>query len=251
MKQHRTRGGTRLVMVAVMMTAATLVTWTAPAIADLIGADHLPNIRTRRPLGLRITQESGATLLRFTNTVANVGKGPLELRPDNTGETTTAFQRVYTHDASMDWELKYEREVGTFVFHPQHNHWHFEAFAEYQLHEVASDGEVGEVLREAVDKVSFCVADSLAVNRSLEHYDSAAFYPTACDQDAIQGISVGWADRYGWRLYGQWIDITGLPDGTYWLTSGADPLDLIDETKETDNRFDLKIQITGDKVVRI
>lgn len=43
----------------------------------------------------------------------------------------------------------------------------------------------------------------------------------------------------------------GLPDGTYWLSSGADPLDLIDETKESDNRYDLKIEITGDAVIRV
>lgn len=244
---------TWVVATALSLATAASALWIgpAPAAADRIGEDHLPNLRTRRPLGLRITHEGGATLLRFTNTVANVGDGPLELRPENTGETTTAFQRVFTHDERLDWMLKSEHEIGTFVFHPQHDHWHFEAFAEYQLREVAAGGGVGEVLREAQDKVSFCVADSLAVNRGLAHFSSTSAYPTSCDPDAIQGISVGWADRYGWRLYGQWIDISGLPDGTYYLTSGADPLDLIDETKETDNRFALKIRIEGDTVVRV
>lgn len=195
----------------VAASSATLWLAPAPAVADRVGEDHLPNLRTRRPLGMRITHEQGAALLRFTNTVANVGDGPLELRPVNDGETTTAYQRIFTHDASLDWELKSEREVGTFVFHPQHNHWHFEAFAEYQLREVGPNGEVGEVLREAEDKVSFCVADSLAVNKGLAHFSSTSAYGTACNQNAIQGISVGWADRYGWRLYGQWIDISGSP----------------------------------------
>ena len=244
---------TRVIALTLVAAASVGALGLAPraAVADRVGEDHLPNLRTRRPLGLRITNENGATLLRFTNTVANVGDGPLELRPDNVGETTIAYQRVFTHGATPDWELKYEREMGTFVFHPQHNHWHFESFAEYQLHEVAADGGVGGILRETQDKVSFCVADSLAVNTTLAHFSSQAAYDTACNQNAIQGISVGWADRYGWRLYGQWIDVTGLPDGIYWLTSGADPLDLIDETKELDNRFDLKIRITGDSVVRL
>jgi hypothetical protein len=254
MTHHRTRTSTRaaaVVLAAVTVAAATM--WLAPAIADRLGEEHLPNLRTRSPLGLRITHESGATLLRFTNTVANVGQGPLELRPVNDGETTTAYQRIFTHDTDMDWVFMREQEVGAFVFHPQHNHWHFEGFAEYQLHEVALDGGVGGVLREALDKVSFCVADSLIVNRKLKHFDKSAVgvYPTACSQDAIQGISVGWADRYGWRLYGQWIDITGLPDGTYWLTSGADPLDLIEETNDGDNRHDVKIRIEGDTVTRL
>ena len=240
--------------IALSLAAATSATlWLAPsaAVADRVGEDHLPNLRTRRPYAMRITHEGGATLLRFTNTIANVGAGPLELRPDNAGETTTAYQRIFTHGATLDWELKYEREVGTFVFHPQHNHWHFEAFAEYQLHEVATGGGVGEVLREAADKVSFCVIDSVSINMRLPHATATPGYATQCTQDAIQGISVGWADRYGWQLYGQWVDISGLPDGTYWLTSEADPLDLIDETKEGDNRNAMKIRITGDKVVRL
>ena len=29
------------------------------------------------------------------------------------------------------------------------------------------------------------------------------------------GLSVGWADNYPWFFAFQWIDITGLPGGTY------------------------------------
>ncbi len=123
-----------------------------PAIGNRIGQEHLPNLRTRRPIGLEITHENGAKLLRFTNTVANVGAGPLEMRPDNSdGTTTDAYQRVYTHNNSMTWQFMYERLVGTFVFHPQHNHWHFESFAAYELHAVATHGSVGSIVAQGQD----------------------------------------------------------------------------------------------------
>jgi hypothetical protein len=238
----------RIILALAIAVTASLAAALTPAIARKAGADHLPNLRTRKPFGLHVTIEGGQRLLRFTNTVANVGQGPLELRPENVGDLTTAYQRIYTHDDAMQWQFKYEVPIGTFIFHPQHNHWHFEAFAQYQLFDLAADGSIGTLLREAEDKVSFCVADGRRVNSSLKHAALEPVYPTSCSQDAWQGLSVGWADRYGWRLYGQWIDITGLPDGTYWLVSTADPTDLILETRNGDNAKAIKVKISGTSV---
>ena len=98
----------------------------------------------------------------------------------------TAYQGIFRHGATLGWVLKYEREVGTFVFHPQHDHWHSKAFAGYQLHEIAARGGVGEVVREADDKISFCVIDSVAVNTSLAHAVATPGYATRCTQNAIQ-----------------------------------------------------------------
>ncbi len=237
-------------LVACAVTAALLTVGTDAA-AEPARREHLPNLVTRQPLGLRLWRDGGTTLLRFSNTIGNKGDGPLELRPENAGGTTTAYQRVFTHANSGRWRLASEHPVGSFVFHPEHTHWHFEAFSEYQLRKVAPDGGIGRVLRETKDKVSFCVADSLAIFEGLAHASPAAVYPTTCSQDATQGLSVGWADRYGWQLPGQWVDVTGMTRGTYWLTSRADPLDLIDETDETDNRAATMIRISRDAVERV
>lgn len=237
-----------VVFVAALLPAGT---GAVDAVADPAGQGHLPNLMTRRPLGLRLRHDGGATLLRFSNTVANMGDGPLELRPESSGQTTVAYQRIFTHTDSEGWRLASEHPVGSFVFHPEHAHWHFEAFSEYQLRKVTPDGRIGRVLRETEDKVSFCVADSLSIFEGLAHASPAAVYPTTCSQDATQGLSVGWADRYGWQLPGQWVDVTGMTRGTYWLTSRADPLDLIDEADETDNRAALLIRISRDGVERV
>jgi hypothetical protein len=53
--------------------------------------------------------------------------------------------------------------------------------------------------------------------------------------DEYLGISVGWADVYARNLSGQWIDVTGLADGQYWLESEIDPFNLLDETDDTNN----------------
>ena len=47
------------------------------------------------------------------------------------------------------------------------------------------------------------------------------------------GISVGWADTYRWSLPYQWIDITGLPGGTYTVRAMSDPNDWFLEEDET------------------
>ena len=51
----------------------------------------------------------------------------------------------------------------------------------------------------------------------------------------VSGISVGWADLYDYTIDFQWIDVTGLPSGQYWLESVADPDDRLLETDETNN----------------
>src|SRR5690349_7235526 len=67
-------------------------------------------------------------VLRFSAEIANVGAGPLELRGDSSSGRTLVFQRI--HDADGDVT---EIPVGAFIFHPAHDHWHFENFAVYEL----------------------------------------------------------------------------------------------------------------------
>lgn len=65
----------------------------------------------------------------------------------------------------------------------------------------------------------------------------------------MQGISVGWADVYSQSLDGQSINITGLPNGNYWLEVSADVADAILETNETNNTTRLAITISGQPTV--
>ena len=136
------------------------------------------------------------------------------------------------------------------MFHPAHDHWHFEGFARYELREVNPDGTMGAVLRTS-DKVSFCLIDTHADKGGglLPHYGwgrggSFSRY-ASCRARDTQGISVGYGDLYHSGLAGQSLDITGLPSTvgtTYWVISTADPQNLVLETDEGNNAAAAKIR---------
>jgi hypothetical protein len=216
------------------------------------GATHYPDVQTLPPseTGIDYDQTTGRKLLRFTVSIANLGEGPLEVMPTNnaTTDTTDAYQRLYTHDASGNWRIISSTYVGTFEFHPEHNHWHFDNFARYELRNVASDGSVGDTVLASNHKVSFCIRDDVLVSGSLAHAASSESY-TNCNQTNPQGISVGWADVYPWSLPDQDVDITGIPDGDYWLIATADPDNLLNEgggAAETNNAGAVKVHIASD-----
>lgn len=174
---------------------------------------------------------SSQKLLRFSNAVPNVGAGPLDLyatvQPDG---TTFAYQRVWNDNGTFS-----DYQAGTFVFagHESHNHWHFADFADYNLRSVTEGNGVGALVATS-QKVTFCLMD-------VTRYDPAAG-PSGftCNH---QGITVGWADVYGRSLADQWIDITSVPDGAYWLESVVDPSDRLLETTNTNNASRIRLQI--------
>jgi hypothetical protein len=238
-------------LVALVVFAAAAASVATVAQAGDPGTPHYPDLIPLTPSNLRIVsgKATGQKLLRFSNTVTNQGEGPFELRPENNpgNGTTTAYQRIYTHNSCVPqpcaWSLQSEFPVGTFEFHPAHNHWHFGGFALYQLRNVAPGGGIGRRVLASSDKISFCMVDTLPVNDGLPHYSGATYL--SCQQGSTQGISVGWGDVYGSTLPGQSLDITRVPTGTYWLVSTADPDNLIAETNNANNVSAVLVNIRG------
>jgi hypothetical protein len=208
----------------------------APLLPDLIvwansdfGYLHGWTIDTEEPA------EPGRRLLRFATAVPNIGDGPLELRGGATNPDggQVVFQRIYN-----DAERFTDREAGTFTFHEEHGHIHFDDYAQYNLRAVTEDDGVGDVIATG-GKVSFCLLDVAPYDRRLPGHPRREQY-NSCG--STQGISVGWADVYDSALPDQWIDVTDVPDGTYWLEAVVDPSNLIVESDETNNVT--RIQIT-------
>jgi hypothetical protein len=56
------------------------------------------------------------------------------------------------------------------------------------------------------------------------------------------------ADVYVAALPCQWIDITGVPDGTYTVRVAINANGIIDEDNVLPNNADVRVQITGDQV---
>jgi hypothetical protein len=104
-----------------------------------------------------------------------------------------------------------------FEYSPCHGHYHFQGWGDYSLEDAA-----GRVVAFG-HKQAFCLRDSLV------YYGSDPGGGYDCD---YQGLSSGWADAYPAGLDGQWIDITGLPAGSYTLVVSVNPERKIAEAND-------------------
>jgi hypothetical protein len=250
--------GSRMKKLWASFAVVTLLVFTVPSMssASPAGTPHYPDLTTRIPSQVRLVTGKGTTGRRlfFANTIANLGNGPLELRAENdalTG-TTDAFQEIYTHlgatsPKNTPLTLVSSTEIGTFVFHPAHNHWHMADFARYELRSINPDGSSGPIVA-LTDKFSFCMIDTDTIDSTLLHYRMGL--PHSCGQSARQGLRVGMGDTYSASLPDQFIDITAVADGTYRLVSIADPnaLDRPDgqmiELNDSNNAASVDVVIT-------
>ncbi|HZW08919.1 MAG TPA: lysyl oxidase family protein [Phycisphaerales bacterium] len=188
-----------------------------------------------------VVVEGNLRWLRMSNGTPNIGDGKLYLYgvfPPNDDGTQTVRQRIYRDDGTW-WDT----DAGHFIHHQGHNHIHFEDWAMYRLRERLDDGGVGAVIAEG-DKTSFCILDLGIYDRSLPNFDPDGQFHS-CDS-TVQGLSVGWLDVYGKHLNGQQIDITGVPNGVYWLESEVDPLNRVIEKDESNNIERVLVTIGGD-----
>ena len=191
-----------------------------------------------------ITDTTGDSTLRFSTTSWNKGTGPLQLEAgavDTGSGKQRVNQRIFNHDGTSsvfsieEW----------FEWHPTHNHFHFNGYANYVLQPVDAPGGS---LRTG-QKTTFCVMDTTKVDGSLPGAPSSAGYSTCGNQ--IQGMSVGWGDTYGSHLPGQEIDFTDNADGIYSLKIIIDPDSNIVESNEIDNESCALISITKPSTVRV
>ena len=204
------------------------------------GHDLLPDLKTAtyplRDNYLDDSSQPGRVLFRFSNGVANIGRGRLEIRGGEiSGTARQVLQRIYnTHGG---WS---SRLAGTFIHHPEHGHTHFEDFSDYKIREIVGTSGVGSILART-QKVSFCLTDSTLYNPGLPNFSWIPRY-NSCG-NTVQGISVGWADIYDTSLSGQWIDVTDLPPGQYWLESTADPKNQLKESNESNNTTRIRVRL--------
>jgi hypothetical protein len=117
-------------------------------------------------------------LLRFDTVIMNCGDGDL-----------VVGNRSDPNNPYAEW----------FTLHTCHGHYHLDNFSIYEL--LTLDGT--QVV--AGTKQGFCMEDSFK-------YDGGKSNGYNCEN---QGITSGWGDWYYKQLVGQWIDITGVPEGDY------------------------------------
>jgi hypothetical protein len=213
-----------------------------------------PNLRAIRARDLYISRTGGKRKLRFEAGIANVGDGPVEVRPNQARDCPEgkhhATQVMY-RDANGNgrYNPKFETDVarrsaGCMVFHQYHDHWHFEAASRYTLYR-ADRPKLSKV---AQRKMSFCLRDSRRVPTAMGTFNYAERYG-ACSRHSPQGISIGWVDVYQSYLAGQAIALPPrMGDGLYCLQITVDPQNQLVETNDGDNSSLRAFYMRGDRV---
>ena len=209
---------------------------------------------------LDTTEVPGRNLLRFSTAVGNMGAGPVNLfsassgtPPPGSGLTTwinpdgtqNVVQGVYRNTGSS-FTLDHYRAAGRMAWHANHGHFHLEGYASYRLLQ-NNGGQPGNVAirddgSEAVgDKIGFCLINILSSfqlpngqnSTTLPGYGFGGQPGTSCG--FTQGIHVGRADVYDAVYDGQWIDVTGVPNGQYFLEVKLDANNVVQESDEVNN----------------
>jgi hypothetical protein len=187
----------------------------------------VPNLRALPASDIHIVLDAAAEPieLRFAATNWNSGWGRLEVvakSVDTSAKKQRVDQRIYdTCGGFKDYN------AGSFAWHENHNHFHFDDFANYFLTPLGTAGQGRNGT-----KTTFCIMDTTIINSQIWGASSQLY--STCG-NAVQGMSVGWGDTYGSYLSGQSIDATGLLPGDYALEINVDPFNRIIETSEDDN----------------
>lgn len=136
-------------------------------------------------------------LLAFNAVTANIGTADLDLGPVPPAGVSSAI---------FEWS-------------PCHMHHHVIGYATFELRD-ASDAIVL-----VGDKKAFCLEDDQQITPGAQKHFSCV----------LQGITVGWADVYARDLPCQWIDVTGVPSGTYTLRVEIDPNAMFPDSNRANN----------------
>ncbi len=221
----------------------------------------LPDISPGVPKHLNIHNQQQNEYLRFTNVWGNVGVGSLEFEPDFLGgdpvegELTGAFQNLYNEDGvfRMPEQTVWRELVSEFEFHDIHNHWHIADIGEFSVRHVAIDENGNEVPGDIASlpsgneatavKVGFCISDVYQIDG--ESPATSLKWYWECEV-GFQGIQSGWVDQYHQSVEGNEINITGLPNGTYFLTHTWNPADrFVDEDDSNDTAW-IKFELSDE-----
>jgi hypothetical protein len=165
-----------------------------------------PDIVPLPPSDISVINRNGQILLIFSSAYWNQGRGPLELVPGARHNGITGiYQRIYKAGGTYRTLL-----AGTFIWHPEHAHYHFDDFMHYILESTTA----GSNIIPKREKTSFCLRDRDYIKK-LPNTPTKAKYG-GCNTN-LQGVSVGWGDTYKFTLADQDINITNLPAGLYRL----------------------------------
>lgn len=226
-----------------------------PAAARSLDPPLKPNLVAMPARDIHVQRVDGERRIRFESGLGNVGRGPIEVRPNRARPCPEgqhhATQVMYRdkdgsgfYKKDVDTEVA-RRSAGCMVYHPYHDHWHFEAASRYTLFRQDRPDQV----RVARRKMSFCLRDSKRVPASYGTFHHEERYG-ACTKYSPQGISIGWVDVYQSFLAGQAMRLPrSAGNGLYCLRIKVDPRDQLVESDDEDNTSMRAFYLRGDEVL--
>ncbi|MEV6398860.1 lysyl oxidase family protein [Streptomyces sp. NPDC051907] len=214
-----------------------------------------PDLRSLPAYGITISDGQGDVpgkdYLAFSANVWNAG--PAQLVVDGFRSPGKQLMDAYQYFYDANGKQVGYTPTGTMEWDPRagHEHWHFTDFASYRL--LSADQK--ETVRSG--KEAFCLANTDAVDYTVKN---ANWHPqntdlsTACGQEnsisVREVLDVGSGDTYTQDLPGQSFDITGLPNGTYYIQVLANPEKRLKETNLNNNSALRKIVLGGNPGAR-
>lgn len=179
-------------------------------------------------------------LLKFDGQVTNVGTGPLHVagNPQHADPADPTSHDVWQWVRGADGELRRLRPVPIeFQDDDDHNHFHLIEIMRYSLWDGNGSGAQAVT---ASTKVGFCLEDTETypgfADPGPQTYVSSftefcqGGRPTA--ESLVMGVTEGWRDVYGWEANLQWIDVSDVAPGEYWIAIEANPNGIITESNE-------------------
>jgi hypothetical protein len=181
-------------------------------------------------------------------------RGPVEIDfsvpAGQTPATVPAVQRIYRSDGTS-----YTRPAGDVIYHPVHQHYHFEHYSQSNAFAIDTNGNPVGAPVATGQKNGFCLADTDIAARQREQYVAPMAYtapgclsPRSSDGTTdryVEGEGTGNGDTYGADLPDQFLDASHLTDGTYLVRTVVDPDHKLLESNPTDNCVQRYVQVTG------
>jgi hypothetical protein len=149
-------------------------------------------------------------ILRFGTRIANVGQADLQLGEPREG-------------------------VDFWIWDQCHQHFHFDAYAAYDLYDVANDEVLPIGAKSGFSVIDIGVWDPTIATNGCRGYNGRN-----------QGITAGCQDTYSRSLSCQWIDITDVPAGEYEVRITTNPDGVIAETSLDNNTASVRIRLGDD-----
>lgn len=169
-------------------------------------------------------------VMAFDGYIHNIGTGDLRV----TGNPQLAGGMKQQVFDGSEWSdvasptVRFETDDG-------HNHFHLIRAADYTLWDLGRQAPVTDA-----SKVGFCLVDTEVREEGIEAAYLIDDY-NYCEVDnpeateLTMGITSGWRDVYDANVTMQWVDVSEVEPGTYWVSAETDINDEIVESDETNN----------------